>query len=351
MEDTLKYQTVVDIRLQTGWSLGVILLLVILFLFGHFLTSNSSGDSHLVIYAYSAEEEAFTQGIFPAFEHAWEARTKDELNIEGVFGPSGALAGQINLGAPAKIAIFSNLNQVNWLQIGDLISSHSQPVVIGTSPIVIVTRPGNPYHLETIADLSTPGLELLHADPHSSGIAEWALLAEYGDAYLSTGCSQKGEEQLQAIWNNVRVLAPSARGLVTLFELGVGDAFLTYEQDALLAQARGVPLEIIIPPQTIIAQPVAVVIDEHVKRSEEAVAQAFVDFLVSEQGQEILGQYYLRSSRLTQSEFNPIEHPFTAEDLGGWAQVYTSQVKPFWESTVEASLALEPIPAYFNPGR
>ena len=182
-------------------------------------------------------------------------------------------------------------------------------------------------------------------------MAEWALLAEYGDALRSTGDSQAAEEQLQAIWRNVRVLAPSARELLTLFELGVGDAFLTYEQDALLAQARGVPLEIVIPSQTIIAQPVAVVVAGNVKRSEEAVAEAFIEFLVSEHGQEILGQYYLRSSHLAQVEFFPIEQPFTAEDLGGWSQLYTNQVKTFWEFVIEANLQLEPIPAYFNPER
>ena len=156
MEDTLKYQTVSDKRLQMGWSLGVVLLLVILFLIGHMLTSNDQGADHLVVYAYSVEEEVFTQGIFPAFEQAWEAETKEDLSIEGVFGPSGTLAGQINLGSPAEIAIFSNLNQVKWLQLGDLISTDTRPVIIGISPIVIVTRPGNPHHLESIGDLSAP---------------------------------------------------------------------------------------------------------------------------------------------------------------------------------------------------
>ena len=123
------------------------------------LTPNGQGADTLVVYAYSAEEEAFSQGIFPAFEQVWEAKTKDDLTIEGLFGPSGTLAGQINLGAPAEIAVFSNLNQINWLQMGKLISPNNRPVVIGTSPIVIVIRPGNPHHLENIADLSASGLK------------------------------------------------------------------------------------------------------------------------------------------------------------------------------------------------
>jgi len=351
MEDTLKYRAIYERRLQFGRMLGAGLLLVILLLFGRVLMPNEQEPIHLVVYAFSAEEEALTQGIFPAFELAWEAETKRDLSIEGVFGPSGSLAGQINLGAPADIAIFSNLNQVNWLQLGDLVRPDAQTVVIGASPIVIVTRPGNPHNLENLADLSTPGLNLLHADPRSSGVAEWTLLAEYGDALQSTGEPQAAQMQLLAIWRNVHVLASSARELLTLFELGVGDALLTYEQDALFAQANGVPLEIIFPAQTIITQPVAVVVDINVKRSEQAVVQAFIDFLISESGQEIFSQYYLRSFGLQRVDFSPIEHLFTVDDLGGWSQAYIDQVKLFWESEIEANLEMEPLSVYYNPGR
>jgi len=351
MEDTLKYQTIFEKRQQFGWKLGAALLLVSVFFIGRVLLSNGREPIHLTVFAFSAEEEVLTEGIFPAFEQAWKAETKVDLTIEGVFGPSGTLAGQINLGAPVDIAIFSNLNQVNWLQLGDLVSSDARMVVIGTSPIVIVTRPGNPYNLEKLADLSIPGLDLLHANPGSSGVAEWALLAEYGDALKNTGASQAAEVRLQAIWRNVRILAPSARELLTLFELGVGDAFLTYEQEALFAQKNGVPLEIIMPVQTIIAQPVAVVIDGNVKRSEQAVVQAFMDFLISESGQEIFSHYFLRPVGLQSDFFTPIEQPFTVDDFGGWSHLYTNQVKPFWEREIGANVELEPLSGYYNLGR
>ena len=354
MQETLKVQPLFERRWQLGWKIGSAVLLVLLFFMGWSFLPKDQGPDHLVVYAFSAEEEVFTQGIFPAFERMWEAETQVDLTIEGVFGPSGTLAGQINLGAPAEIAIFSNLDQVNWLQLGDLVEADAQPVVIGTSPIVIVTRAGNPQNLHIIADLAAPGLNLLHADPRSSGVAEWALLAEYGEALRTTGDSQAAEAQLKAIWRNVRMLAPSARALLTLFELGAGDALLTYEQDALLAQARGVPLEIVIPPQTIVAQPVALIVDGNVKRAERAVAQAFLDFLVSEQGEQIFSQFYLRPADLHPVDlrdgvFAPIEQPFTVDELGGWTAAYTNLVEPLWQQEIAATLALEPIPAYFNP--
>jgi sulfate/thiosulfate transport system substrate-binding protein len=352
MENTLQEQTFIGrIRHQGWWLLAAGVLLLSLFIAGRALWPADRQPARLVVYAFSAEEEVFTQGIFPAFEQTWEAETGADLTIEGVFGPSGTLAGQIHLGAPADVAVLSNLNQVNWLQLGKMIDSDTQAVVIGASPIVIVTRPGNPYNLETLADLSAPGISLLHADPRCSGMAEWALLAEYGAALQTTGEARAAEAQLAAIWQNVRVLAPSARALLTLFELGLGDAFLTYEQDARLAQARGVPLEIVMPAKTIVAQPVAIVIDRNVKSSEQAVVQAFIDFLKGEQGQQIFSQFYLRPAGMELAAPTAQAEFFTAQDLGGWSQVYTLVVEPFWEAEIETNLELESIPAYFKSER
>ena len=134
-----------------------------------------------------------------------------------------------------------------------------------------------------------PACRLLHADPRSSGAGEWALLAEYGSALPGIGrpCSTPGRQaQLQAIWRNVRLLGASARATMTLFELGAGDAFVTYEQDALLAQERGVPLEIVVPSRTIVARHVAVIVDGNVLPGEVPMAQAFVEYLLSDAGQQ-----------------------------------------------------------------
>jgi sulfate transport system substrate-binding protein len=251
----------------------------------------------LVVYAFSTQEEVLTQSILPAFEAAWEAETGRDLTIEAMFGPSGTLAGQINLGAPADVALFSNEQHVNWLKIGQQVRWETHPVVVSTTPLVIVTRPGNPAGIVEFRDLAQPGLRLLHADPHSSGAGDWAVLAEYGsalraepvpelvegrdEALLESGDQAAAQTQLEAIWHNVRLLAPSARATLTLFELGAGDTLVTYEHDAYLALARGVPLEIVVPPRTTVAHHVAVIVDSNVTPAERPVAQAFVNFLLT----------------------------------------------------------------------
>ncbi len=295
----------------------------------------------LIVYAFSTQEEVFTQGIFPAFEQSWESTTDTDLIIKGVFGPSGTLAGQINLGAPADVAIFSNENHINWLKIGHLIEDDVQPLFFGTSPVVIVTRPGNPAGIEDFSDLSQPDLILLHADPSSSGAGEWSLFAEYGSIYLKTADESTSLTQLQKIWHNVHLMAPSARAALTLFELGAGDALITYEQDAMLAQDRGVALDVVVPSPTILTQPAAVAINKNITRSERAAVQAFLDFLSSAQGQTIFAHYHMRPIALEGPWQFPQISTFTTEDLGGWSTVYSQLLKPYWEKEILPALSLD----------
>ena len=215
-------------------SLGLLIAVVT---YGWIALSGASTPIRLVVYAFSTQEEVLTESIFPAFEEAWEAETGRELTIEGVFGPSGTLAGQINLGAPADVALLSNTQHVTQLKIGRRVRRKTQPEAFGYAPMVIVTRPGNPAGISGFADLAQPGLQLLHADPRSSSAGEWAVLAEYGSVFLESNDRAAAVEQIEAIWRNLRLLGPSARATRTLFELGACDAFVTYEHDALLPRS------------------------------------------------------------------------------------------------------------------
>jgi ABC-type sulfate transport system substrate-binding protein len=328
-----------DWRRQAVCIVGVMVLIAIT-LGGRMLLANASDPVRLVVYGFSTQEEVFTQVIFPAFEQAWEAETGRDLTIEGVFGPSGTLAGQINLGAPADVAMFSNAQHVNWLKVGRVVRADAEPVTIGHTPMVIVTRPGNPYGIAGFGDLANPDLKLLHADPHSSGAGEWAVLAEYGSSLLESGDPVAAQAQLLAIWQNVRVLAPSARGALTLFELGAGDAFVTYEQDARLALERGVALEVVTPGRTIITEHVAVVVDDNVTPSERPVAQAFLDYLQGA-GQRAFSRYHLRPASLLGVQETELVGCFTVEDLGGWSHAYLEIVDALWQKQVEPLLDLE----------
>ncbi len=325
-----------------------LLMGLVLYHGGPAMIAGSSPPVKLVVYGFSTQEEVFNQRIFPAFEEIWEGETGRDLIIEGVFGPSGTLANQIVLGAPADVAIFSNAQHIAWLQVGRQVDRDTQAEIVGCTPMVIVTRPGNPAGIQDFADLSQPALKLLHPEPGRSGAGDWAILAEYGSAYLANGDRNAAEAQLKGIWNNVKVLGSSARATLTLFELGAGDALVTYEQDALLALDRGVPLAVVVPPRTIIAQHMAVVVDANVSRSERPAAEDFVRYLLSEAGQMVLGQYHLRPPEIAADSFASIRWPFTVDDLGGWSPVYQDLIEGVWKSIIAPQLETGTLPALWN---
>ena len=324
-----------------NWLLGAIFLSIIIYLVWSGIQLNDNRPLRLVVYAFSTQEEALTQGIFPAFEQAWEAQTGKDVDIEGVFGPSGTLSVQITLGSPADVAIFSNQRHIDWLKFSKVVDRDTNQVVIASTPLIILTRPGNPANLADFADLAQPGIQLLHGDPNGSGIGEWAVLAEYGSAYLESGDHDLAEAQLKDIWQNVRLVGSSARATLTLFELGAGDALVTYEQDAYLAQQRGVPVEIIMPQRTILARHFAVIVDDNVTFVERPVVEAFLAFIQSAEGQQIFSQYYFRSDILENELLPDLLQPFTEEDLGGWAQAYNRLIENLWKTEIEPGLDLD----------
>jgi ABC-type sulfate transport system substrate-binding protein len=335
-------------RRLAGWGLGGLVFIIVAFYGSRAVLSESNAPVRLVVYAFSTQEEVLTQRILPAFETAWEAETGRDLTIEAVFGPSGTLAGQINLGAPADVALLSNEQHVTWLKIGRRVERQSQSWVVSSTPMVIVTRPGNPAGIADFSDLAQPGLRLLHADPRSSGAGDWAVLAEYGSALLETGDPEAAAQQLKAISANVRLVAPSARTTLTLFELGAGDAMITYEQDARLALARGVPLEIVIPRRTILARHVAVLVDANLTPPERPVARAFISYLLSEAGQQAFSGYHVRPVDLESADFPALTQPFTVDELGGWSRAYSELVEDLWQTQVEPRLDLEASPGLLD---
>ncbi|MEW5870736.1 MAG: substrate-binding domain-containing protein [Chloroflexota bacterium] len=324
------------------WLLALLLAGVVIVLIWFRMQLSQDRPMRLVVYAFSTQEEVFTQGIFPAFEQAWEAESGEEIEIDGVFGPSGTLSLQITRGAPADVAVFSNQRHLDWLKYNKSVRRSTPQVLVASTALVIVARPGNPAHVAGFADLAQPGLRLLHGDPGSSGVGEWSVLAEYGSAFLATHSDEAAKNQLEDIWRNVRLVGSSARATLTLFELGAGDALVTYEQDAYLARQRGVPLEIIMPARTILARHYAVIVDENVTRAERPVVEAFLAFLQSDAGQQIFRQYFSRPAGLASDLLPELASPFTEEDLGGWTQAYNNLIEDFWKIEIEPALDLDP---------
>jgi sulfate/thiosulfate-binding protein len=309
-------------------------------------TPSSEPTRHtIVVYGYSIEEEVLTEGIFPAFQTHWQGETGQEVVFQSTFTGSEEITEAIIGGEHADVAILSNEQHAVWLHVNDLVEAdwHNLPNegVITRSPLVIAVRPGNPLGIADWADLARPGMRLLHCDPCTSGGAQWALLAEYGSALLDegNGNAEAAQEQLQGIWANVIATAPSCRETLKEFLFGEGDALVTYEQDALLAQSRGADLEIVIPRCTIMSEHVVVIVDQNVKPWEREVVEAFVDFLWSNKAQKIFTNYYFRAvtdEALNEAvaEFHEIEQPFTVRDLGGWGQAYPEIINGIWREQI-----------------
>jgi sulfate transport system substrate-binding protein len=215
--------------------------------------------------------------------------------------------------------------------------------------MVIVVRPGNPARISGFGDLAQPGLNLVHADPRTSGAGEWAVLAEYGSALRESSNEALAKSQLRSIWQNVRLLAPSARSAMTLFEMGAGDALVTYEQEALLALDRGVALEIVTPARTILAEHVAVRVDDNVTTLERPVVRRLLSYLAGP-GQRELSAYYLRTEGQQGGPFQHLREPFVVEDLGGWSQAYPGLVEALWREEIEPRLSLESSPRLLGSG-
>jgi sulfate/thiosulfate transport system substrate-binding protein len=291
----------------------------------------------LTLYAFSTQEECYQQELLPAFERRWEAETGRRLQITTVFGPSATLANQISLGAPADVAIFSDPQHVTYLRIARRIDRDQEAAVIGYTPMVIVTRPGNPAAITGFDSLAEPGLNLLHANPRSAGAGAWALFAAYGDVWLDSGDRDLAAQRLEAIWANVRLLGSSARSTLTLFELGAGDALITYEQDALLARERGVPLDIVTPPHTLLAEHVAVLVDDELTRLERPAASAFLAYLQSPDGQDALAACQLHPGAPP-----TLPGTFTIADLGGPGAAHHDILDGVWAARIEPGLDVEP---------
>ena len=294
----------------------------------------------IVVHGFSVQEEVMTEEVFPAFQAYWQEQKGQEVTFQSIFTGSEEIADEIIGGALADVAILSNEQHAVWLRINDCVETDWTTLpyqgTVSRSPIVIVVRPDNPLGIKDWADLTTPGVELIHPDPNTSGGAQWALLAEYGSSLLlNDGSKEMAYEQLRGIWANVIATPASSREAFRQFMFGTGDALVTYEQDALLAQARGATLDIVAPRSTLVSEHSAVIVDCNVKPWEREVVEAFVDFLWSEEAQRAFTHYYFRAvtdEALNEAvpEFHNIERPFTVQDLGGWASAYPEIIQGVW---------------------
>ncbi len=293
-------------------------------------------DITLLNVSYDPTRELY-QEYNAAFAKYWKARTGDTVSVKASHGGSGKQARSVIDGLEADVVTLALAYDIDAIanEGGKLVNAdwqgkfkhNSTPY---SSTIIFLVRKGNPKGIKSFADLAKPGVGVITANPKTSGGARWAYLAAYGDALLQPGGNDaKAKDYIGKVFANVPVLDSGARGAtVTFAERGIGDVLLSWENEAGLVLKEFGPekFEVVYPPSSILAEPPVAVVDKVVdKRGTREVAQAYLDYLYSDEGQDIAGKnFYRPSSPKAQAKYArqfPALKLFTINEVfGGWTK-------------------------------
>ncbi len=306
------------------------------------ISSSARPPRTIVLYGFSILGEALNRGVFPAFQKEWREKTGEHIELVSSFAGSGTVTNQILMGVPAQLALLSlELDAIKLADRGLVspVAWRSLPHggIVNRTPFIILVRPGNPKRIRDFRDLAAKGVEIVHPDPLTSGGANWAIVAEYGEGFRSPGGGPAaGFEVLRGVWRNVVAQAASARAARTQFENGFGDALITYEQEALFDLSRGkLKSEIVYPKRTILSEHTLVRIDHNISPSDRPLIDAFVRFLWSDAAQTAFVRYGFRSvDEERNAALHAIEDPFQIGDFGGWKRAKTEIVDGVWKARV-----------------
>ena len=284
--------------------------------------------------AYSTPREAYGK-IIPAFVAKWKEEHDDQNVIfQESYAGSTTQAANVIAGYEADVVALSLAPDVDQIVDAGLITSDWTDApdegMVSTSVVVFDVRPGNPLGIADWNDVAAEGVEVLTPDPASSGGARWNLVSLWGSALRGyagvTADDTAGATTLmQDLLSNVIVFDKNARDSIQNFEAGNGDVAITYENEVLTAQDAGLDDEAVYPPSSVLIEnPVAIVdqwADEHCVRE---VAEAFVEYLHSDEAKEIYTETgFLRSTDIKEAkkgggQLPPIEDLYTVDEIGGW---------------------------------
>jgi len=293
------------------------------------------GTVTLLNVSYDPTRELY-EDFNTVFAKHWEEKTKQKLSIKQSHGGSGKQARAVIDGLDADIVTLALAYDVDMLHDkGTLVPKdwqtrlpkNSAPY---TSTIVFVVRKGNPKGIRDWEDLVKEDIQVITPNPKTSGGARWNYLAAWGYAlHKSDGSELKAQEFVEKLYRNVPVLDPGARGSTTTFaERGLGDVLIAWENEAfLLTEEVGKDrFEIVVPSESILAEPPVTVVDKNVdKKGTRAVAEAYLKYLYSDEGQEIAAKHYYRPRSPAVAAKHADRFPevrlFTIDEVfGGWRQ-------------------------------
>jgi sulfate transport system substrate-binding protein len=292
-----------------------------------------AADINLLNVSYDPTRELY-QDYNAAFAKYWKDKTGDNVIIKQSHGGSGKQARSVIDGLQADVvtlALSYDIDEVgskgrlfpaDWQK---RFPHNSSPY---TSTIVFLVRKGNPKNIKDWNDLVKPGTSVITPNPKTSGGARWNYLAAYAYALKQNNNDDaKARDFLKKLFKNVPVLDSGARGATTTFvERGIGDVLLAWENEAFLALKELGPdkFDIVVPSLSILAEPPVAVVDKNVKRhGTEAVAKAYLEYLYSEEGQEIAAKNYYRPTlesvaKKYEKQFPKVNLIKIDDVFGGW---------------------------------
>jgi len=272
-----------------------------------------------------------------AFAKYWEAKTGKKVTVRQSHGGSGKQARTVIDGLQADVVTLALAGDIDALATqGKLLPANWQGRLPHnsapyTSTIVFLVRKGNPKGIKDWGDLVRPGVSVITPNPKTSGGARWNYLAGWAWALKQPGGSEAtATEYIRKLYKAVPVLDTGARGSLTTFaQRGIGDVFVSWENEAFLAVKEiGVDkFEIVVPSLSILAEPPVAVVDKVALRKGTAdVARAYLEHLYSKEGQEIAAKHYYRprDPQVAAKYANLFTNVdlVTIDDFGGWAAAH-----------------------------
>jgi sulfate/thiosulfate transport system substrate-binding protein len=288
--------------------------------------------------SYDPTRELY-QEVNAAFAAQWKAKTGQAVAIQQSHGGSGKQARAVLDGLAADVVTLALAYDVDAIAQGGLIAPGWQKELPQnscpyTSTMVFLVRKGNPKGLKDWGDLAKPGVSVITPNPRTSGAARWNYLAAWAWALRQPGGNEtKARAFATQLFKNVPVLDTGARGSTNTFvQRGIGDVLLAWENEAFLAVKELGPdkFEIVVPSFSILAEPPVAVVDKVVdKKGTRAVAQAYLEFLYSAEGQAIAAKHFYRPRDKAALAKAPVRFPdlklVTIDDtFGGWAKAQST---------------------------
>ncbi len=284
--------------------------------------------------SYDPTRELYAE-LNPSFARHWKAKTGQDVIIKQSHGGSGKQARSVIDGLDADVVTLGLAGDVDalahnggWLPKDwqKRLPNNSAPY---TSTIVLVVRAGNPKGIRDWDDLVKPGISVITPNPKTSGGARWNYLAAWEFARRKFGGDAKAREFVARLYGNVPVLDTGARGSsISFAQRNQGDVFISWENEAfLLGKEFPGRLEVVYPSLSVLAEPPVAVVDRNVDRKgTRAVAEEYLKYLYSEEGQDIAGKNFYRPAVSEKAKAKyarqfPKLNLFTiAQAFGGWAQ-------------------------------